>query len=65
MEWTRLVRISERTDASLARVRIRRSRASTSEADPSLLTWDGVADWGTGSVSTALGSDEWDRLGFD
>ena len=62
MEWTRLVRISERTDASLTRVRIRWSRASTPEAAPSLLTWDVVADWGIGSESTALDSVECDRF---
>ena len=34
---------------------------STSEVDRSLLFRDGMVEWGLGSESTALGSEEWDR----
>ena len=57
-EWTLLVRISERTQASLTRAGISWSRMSTSEVDRSLLLWDGMVEWGLGSESTALGSEE-------
>ena len=55
------MRISERIHASLTRARILWSRVSTSEVDRSLLSWDGMVEWGLGSECTALGSDEWDR----